>query len=68
MVSLSLQDQTDVYVTLSAITGQRVKEASRTGVYGDIKIGIDVSDLPAGTYICTVKAGKLIATEKLIVR
>ena len=68
MVKLSLDDPSDVHVTLSAITGQRVKEESRTNVSGDIKIGIDVSDLPAGTYICTVKAGKLLATEKLIVR
>jgi hypothetical protein len=68
LVNLALEDRTDVYVTLSAISGQLIKEAKRSNASGDIKIGLDVSDLPAGTYICTVKAGKMIATEKLIVR
>jgi hypothetical protein len=68
LVNLTLENPSDVFVTLSAITGQIVKEAKRLNVSGDITIGIDVSDLPAGAYICTVQAGSLIATEKLIVR
>ena len=68
MINLTLDNPSDVYVSLTNITGQLVKDAKRSNASGDVKIGIDVSDLPAGTYICTVKAGKLIATEKLIVR
>ena len=68
LVRFKLNELSDVQVTLTNMTGQMVKEIERAGQNGTVKIGFEVSDLPAGTYICTVKAGKMIATEKLIVR
>jgi len=68
VVKFNLKELSDVQLTLTNMTGQTVKEQSRVGQNGMVKIGVEVSDLPAGTYICTVKAGKMIANEKLIVR
>ena len=49
-------------------TGQMLREVKQGQMNGRVNINIEVGDLPAGTYVCTVKAGKMIATEKLIVR
>ncbi len=68
MVKFNLDEISDVQLTVSNMTGQSVREVNRTSMSGTVKIGVEVSDLPAGTYICTIKAGKMIATEKLIVR
>ncbi len=67
-VKFSLDSQNDVQIVLSNMTGQMVREVNRTGQSGSVNIGIEVSDLPAGTYICTVKAGSSMTTEKLIIR
>lgn len=68
-IKVNLKVQADITVVLTNMTGQVVKEVNR-GVLnsGSADIGIDVSDLPAGTYICTVKAGEEFVTQKLIVR
>jgi len=68
MVSFRLDDPSDVQVILTNITGQIVREVSHVNMNGNVNIALEVSDLPAGTYICTVRAGKMFAAEKLIVR
>ena len=68
-IKVNLKAEADIRVLLTNMTGQVVKEVNR-GVLnpGSANIGIDVSGLPAGTYICTVKAGDEFVTQKLIVR
>ncbi|RLD31356.1 MAG: hypothetical protein DRI83_12565 [Bacteroidetes bacterium] len=68
MVKFNLEDPADVSVSIMNITGQRVREVKQGQMNGCININIEVGDLPAGTYVCTVKAGNALATEKLIVR
>jgi len=51
------------------MTGQIVKVVERNDAgSGMLRIGVELSDLPAGTYVCTVQTGDRIATKKLIVR
>ncbi|NQT78344.1 MAG: T9SS type A sorting domain-containing protein [Bacteroidetes bacterium] len=68
-IKVNLKTQAEIIVLLTNMTGQVVKEVKR-GVlnHGSTNIGIDVSGLPAGTYICTVKADDEFVTQKLIVR
>jgi len=69
LVNVELENQSDVEVTVTSMTGQMVKHVNRSAMNaGTAKIGVDVSDLPAGTYICTVKTKNAIGTTKLIVR
>ncbi len=69
LLKIELENTSDVIVNVSSIAGQLVKEIKRTNMAaGSVNIGIEVSDLPAGTYICSVQADGKIATEKLIVR
>jgi hypothetical protein len=68
LVKFNLDDISDVQLTLTNMTGQTVREVNRAGMNGMVKIGVEVSDLPAGTYICTVKTDEEYVTQKLIVR
>ena len=68
MVKFNLEDPADVSVNIMNITGQRVREVKQGQMNGRVNINIEVGDLPAGTYVCTVKAGNAITTEKLIIR
>lgn len=69
VIKVDLQNNSNIQVKLSSLTGQLVREISRSGLSTGLhNIGIDVSDLPAGTYICSIQAEGKIATEKLIVR
>ncbi|MDT8392577.1 MAG: T9SS type A sorting domain-containing protein [Bacteroidales bacterium] len=68
-ISFDINESADIRIILSSITGKQMKEVHRTNVNaGTVKIGIDVSDLPAGTYICSLWANGLMANKKLIVR
>jgi hypothetical protein len=69
MVEIGLKAPANVTVSLSNITGQLVKVIERNDAgAGTLSIGVEVSDLPAGTYVCTVQTGDRRATKKLIVR
>jgi len=69
LVNVKLENQSDIEVTVTSMTGQMGKQVNRNAMNaGTVKIGVDVSDLPAGTYICTVKTNNAIGTTKLIVR
>ena len=46
-------------ITISAIDGRVIK--SVTGV-----TTVDISDLPVGTYVVTVKGGSSVSSQKLI--
>lgn len=68
-IKVDLETGSHVHVSLTSITGQMVREVTRDKVNtGTVNIGIDVSDLSAGIYICTVKTDNAVATKKLIVR
>lgn len=68
MVNFEMSESSPVMVSLSSMTGQIVKEVKRDMVSGHVKIGLEVSDLPAGTYICTIKTNDAVATKKVIVQ
>ncbi|HSG68554.1 MAG TPA: T9SS type A sorting domain-containing protein, partial [Bacteroidales bacterium] len=68
MVNFELNEGSAVMVTLNNMTGQLVKEVKRDMVSGHVKIGLDVSDLPAGTYVCTIKTIDAVTTKKVIVQ
>ena len=68
LVRFELPESSSVRVTLNNIAGQLAKEVKRDLTAGQAKIGIDVSDLPAGTYICTIETNEAITTKKVIVQ
>ncbi|MEN8225368.1 MAG: T9SS type A sorting domain-containing protein [Bacteroidota bacterium] len=69
LFSIKLENISDVQVSIANITGQLVKQVNRNNMQtGEARIGIDVSDLSAGTYVCTVQANNVIGTQKLIIR
>ena len=66
---VELKEPSGIVISISNMTGQIVKEVRRDNLNaGMVNIGANVSNLPAGTYICTVKANNAITTKKLIVR
>jgi hypothetical protein len=69
MITLDMESAGDVHARISNISGQLVKEVKQaSNAPGTVSFGIDISDLPSGTYICTVMAGQKSAANKLIVR
>ncbi|MCK4569856.1 MAG: T9SS type A sorting domain-containing protein [Bacteroidales bacterium] len=68
MVKFKLEEPADVSICITNMTGQMVKEVKKGQLNGPVNIIIEVSDLRAGTYVCTVKTGNDIATKKLIIK
>ena len=67
VLSVSLNNNSKVNVTVLNIVGQQVKTTSVGGQVGENKINIDLSGLSAGVYLVNIKAGNATGTKKLIV-
>lgn len=67
VLSVSLNSNSKVNVTVLNIVGQQVKAASVYGQAGENKINLDLNGLSAGVYLVNIKAGNAVGTKKLII-
>lgn len=67
ILSLNLQNNSNVNVIVSNMVGQVVSTATAEGVAGENNVDVNVSGLAKGIYMVTVKIDNATSTKKLIV-
>jgi photosystem II stability/assembly factor-like uncharacterized protein len=69
IISYSLDKPSSVSLSLQSILGEIVIQLEKD-VYkeaGSYSVELNTSELPSGVYFCTLKAGSIISTEKIMV-
>jgi len=66
-VSLSVQGQQDLHVSLISITGQHLLQKTFTKLSGDVLLPVALPQLSAGIYILNVRVGDNLTSQKLII-
>lgn len=67
VVSINLESNSNVIVTVSNMVGQTVSTYSAEAIAGENSMEINVNDLAKGVYMVTVKIDNATSTKKLIV-
>jgi hypothetical protein len=66
-VKFTTNTPSDIVVSLTSISGQKVYEASQTAVQGTTMIPIALGNLSQGIYVVNVQSDNGITTQKIVV-
>ena len=68
-ITYTLPQTSDISLTIHDLTGREISRLAdnQTQTEGNYSFAFDATDLPSGIYICTLRAGDTIKTQKLVV-